>query len=63
MVSQALFMLMHSKGINMAIEVFEVAHSIASDQIVHFVAENYVFAIHCPDIPDLVFLISIISQK
>ena len=63
MVSQALFMLMHSKGINVAIEVFEVAHSIASDQIVHFLAENYIFVIHCPNIPNLAFSISIMSWK
>ena len=63
MVSQAHFMLMDSKGINVALEVFEVAHSIASDQIVHFVAENYVFVIPCPNIPDLAFSIPIMSRK
>ena len=56
-------MLMHSKRINMAIRVFEIAHAISCDQVVNFVAENYVFVIFYPIIPNLTFLVPIMSQK
>ena len=56
-------MLVHSEGINVAIQVFEIAHALVCDQTVNLVAENYVFVIPYPNIPDLAFLMPIMNQK